>query len=105
MAFTLLDYSFDVSKRLSNQHACRWDLVENPKNSPYVARYCQLTKDTVVLRLYDAKEENLLAERIYFEENVALVVWTPTELLYRNSTGDVILLPPTLIDRLRAKFP
>jgi hypothetical protein len=101
----LIDYSLDVSERLSLEPACRWNLIENPSKEPYVARSCYLTKDTVILRLYDLKEENLLAERVYSEPNVVLVAWTPSELLYRNSMGDGILLPPILIDRLRAKLP
>lgn len=101
----LIDYSLDVGERLSLEPACRWNLIENPSKEPYVARSCYLTKDTVILRLYDLKEENLLAERVYSEPNVVLVAWTPNELLYRNSMGDEILLPPTLIDRLRAKLP
>jgi hypothetical protein len=105
IVFVLLDYSLDVSKRLSREPACTWDLVENLENEPYVARYCHLTKDTVMVRLYDAKEEDVLAERMYFEQNMAKIYWTPDGLLYDTSIGGVISLPPTLIDRLRAKLP
>ncbi len=101
----LLDYSLDVSKRMSRGPACQWNIVPNPGNEPYVARYCHLTKDTVVLRLYDAKEEQLLAERMYFEQNIASVFWTHDALIYTTRTDDVISLPPTLLDRLRAKLP
>lgn len=103
--FVLLDYSLDVSKRLSREPACTWDLVDNPKNKPYVARYCHLTKDTVVLRLYDAREETLLAERMYFKQNIASIIWTSDGLLYDTWMGGVIPLPPTFIDHVRAKLP
>ncbi len=101
----LLDYSLDVSKRRSLGSVCRWNVAPNPENFPYVARYCYLTKDIVLLRLYDAQGRELLAERMYLEPNVALIVWTSDELLYRNSAGDTISLPPTIIDRLRARLP
>jgi hypothetical protein len=101
----LLDYSLDVSKRLSLEPTCIWDAVDTPKKLPYVVRYCHLTKDTVVLRIYDAKEKELLAERMYFEQDMARIYWVPRGLLYDSSMSGVIPLPPTFIDRLRAKLP
>jgi hypothetical protein len=101
----LLDYSLDVSKRQSRGGDCVWDLVEKEKNFPYVARYCYLTKNTAMLRLYDDKEEVLLAERMFFEMDYVMLNWTGDKLIYSNSEFDFISLPPTWIDRLRAKLP
>ena len=104
-AMLLLDYSLDVSKRLSRGAVCQWNVVPNPENLPYVARYCHLNKDTALLRLYDAKGKELLAERMYFEQDMARIFWTHDELIYTTSTDEVLSLPPTMLDRLLAKLP
>lgn len=101
----LIDYSLDVSKRRSRGPGCVWSLVEKEKIFPYAARYCHLTKDTAILRLYDANGDVLLAERMYFESNYVKVNWIGDRLIYSNSEFDFISLPPTFIDRLRAKLP
>lgn len=101
----LLDYSLDISKRVAREPACIWDLVENPRHISYVARWCKLTKDTTLLRLYDPKEETLLAERMFFELDASLFWWTVDELGYDIQREYVIKLPPTWIDRFRTKLP
>lgn len=100
-----LDCSLHVSKRVSRGSACEWNLVENPENFPYVARYCHPTKDTMILKLYDADEKNLLAARMYFEQDMARIYWIPNEFLYDTGMGGSIPLPPTFIDRVSAKLP
>lgn len=101
----LLDYSLDVSKRLSREPACKWNIVPNPENLPYVARWCKLTKDTALLQLYAPGEKTLLAERMFIELDAPLLWWTPDKLGYDVQMGHSIKLPPTLIDRVRARLP
>ena len=73
---------------------------------PYVARYCYLTKDTVLLRLYAANADQVLAERMFFHLDRPTFYWEPDEFGYATSPdGGVISLPPTLLDRLRARLP
>jgi len=98
-------YAFDVHKRQTRGVACVWEAVPSPDNSPYQARYCYLTKDTALLRLYDVKGKQLLAERMYFNLDLPRLYWSTDALLYDTSTGDSIPLPPTLLDRLCAKLP
>ena len=101
----LIDYVLDVSKRRSRGADCAWSSIEKEENFLYVARYCHLTKDTALLRLYDADGDALLAERMYFESNHVKVNWIGNKLIYSNSESDFISLPPTFLDRLRAKLP
>lgn len=72
---------------------------------PYLARYCYLSKDTVLLRLYGANGEQLLAERMFFELDFLRLYWRSDTLNYDTETGGSIPLPPTILDRFRAKLP
>jgi hypothetical protein len=104
-AIYFCSYAFDVHKRQTRGATCVWKAVPNPDNSPYQARYCYLTKDTGLLRLYDVKGKQLLAERMYFNLDLPRLYWSPDALSYDTSTGESIPLPPTLLDRLRARLP
>ena len=92
--------------RLARVPNCQWDAVPNPDNAPYSARWCKLAKDTVLLRLYDAKEQHLLAERSFFQMDHPNFYWRADAFGYdTRPDGGLIWLPPSLIDRLRAKLP
>ena len=101
----LCGYAFDVNKRTTRVQGCRWNLVDDPTAKPYSARWCKLTKDTVLLRLYDTNGL-LLAERMFFELDRPNFYWKDDALGYSTPPdGGVITLPPTVLDRLRAKLP
>lgn len=106
MVVLLIDYSLDVSKRLSMEPACIWDPVDNPDHVPYVARYCILARNTILFRLYDASGKQLLAERTYFQMDRPNISWAPGKIWYDTASDDMyVRLPPTMLDFLRAKLP
>jgi hypothetical protein len=86
---------------------CNWNAVENPDRAPYSARFCYLTKDTVLLRLYDVKGEQLLAERTFINIDRPNFVFDREELIYDTSSRDdgKILLPPNIVDQWLARLP
>ena len=64
------------------------------------------SKDTVLLKLYAANAGQVLAERMFFHLDRPTFYWEPDEFGYATSPdGGVISLPPTLLDRLRARLP
>jgi hypothetical protein len=101
----LTNYAIDANLRMTRGVDCVWDPIPNPKDSPCYANFCYLTKDTVVLRVFDAKDDELLAERTYRNSDLGRFYWKSDALRYDTFTGDSIALPPTLLDRLLAKFP
>ncbi len=102
----LCSYGSDAYTRYSRMPDCVWKVAPNPGNRPYAVRFCYLTKDTAVVRVYDLSEKHLLAERTFFELDRPRFYWTPEALGYSNERyGGLISIPPTLIDRLRAKLP
>ncbi len=65
-----------------------------------------MTKDTILFRLYDATAQQLLAERTYFQLDGPLIGWAPDRIWYDTYPDDMyVSLPPTWMDRLRAKLP
>jgi len=102
----LCNYVIDARMRISRQPACQWQSVPVPDDRPYSARWCKLTKDTVLTRLYDHSGTQLLAERTYPQLGTPFVAWAPDRLWYDTYPDDsFIALPPSLIDRLRASLP
>jgi hypothetical protein len=100
-------YLSDAHTRATKAPACEWNAVPSPNNAPYLARFCYLDKETVLLRLYDAEGKALLAERSLFELDRPRFHWESDALGYndRKYDGGEIALPPTLLERLRAKLP
>lgn len=85
---------------------CVWNVVPSPGDRPYAVRFCYLMKDTAVVRVYDITGRDVLAERMFFELDRARFYWTPEALGYSNERyGGLISIPPTWVDRLRAKLP
>lgn len=102
----LCTYVSDAHTRVTRAPDCRWRTVASPDRSDYSARYCILTKETVLLRVYDAAGGRLLAERAFWHPDWPHFFWRSHELGYdAYPDGGAITLPPTLLDHLRAKLP
>ena len=101
----LINYAIDANKRMTRGVDCTWDPIPNPTDSPYYANFCYLTKDTIVLRLFDAHDGRLLAERTYRNADLGRFYWREDLLRYDTLTCDSIPLPPTLFDRWLARLP
>jgi len=102
----LCSYVIDARTRATRAPDCQWNTAPNPDDAPYSARWCKLTKDTVLLRLYDSKEQHLLVERAYFHLDRPFVFLKRNELIFDTYPDDAfIALPPSLFERLRAKLP
>lgn len=109
----LCDYLIDARMRMTKAPGCEWDLVPNPNNLPYdaaySARFCYLVRGTFLVQVHRGVDE-LVAERTYLYPDLASVYWESDGLGYvyddvgRDAAG-FIEIPPTLIDRLRAKLP
>jgi hypothetical protein len=100
-------YVLDAHQRTTRLSGCNWNVVENPDRAPYSARFCYLTKDTVLLRLYDVKGKQLLAERTFINIDHPNFVFDREELIYDTSSrdGGKILLPPNIVDQWLARLP
>ncbi|HSU20790.1 MAG TPA: hypothetical protein VLK60_02760 [Variovorax sp.] len=102
----LCGYALDAHERKTKEPACQWIDVPSRNAVPYVARYCYLNKETVLLRLYAAGGRQVLAERMFFELDQPNFYWKADALGYSTlSDGGFISLPPTLLDGLRARLP
>jgi hypothetical protein len=102
----LCNYGSDAYTRYSRMSGCVWNTVPTPDDRPYAVRFCYLTKDVALVRVYDISGRELLAERTFFELDRARFYWTPRAFGYSNERyGGLISIPPTLVDRLRAKLP
>lgn len=102
----LCGYAVDVHERKTKEPACQWIAVPSRDAVPYAARYCYLNKETVLLRLYAAGGRQVLAERMFFELDQPNFYWKADALGYSTlSDGGFIALPPTVLDRLRARLP
>lgn len=101
----LCSYVIDAHKRTTKAPGCQWNAVPNPGKSPYSARFCYLTKEAVLLRVYDETGQ-LVAERPYTYSDLARFYWEPNGLGYiSDDRGSFVELPPGFIERLRAKLP
>ena len=111
-------YANDVHTRMIKGSTCQWHPVKDrfalPDDPPppYSARYCYVEKYTILLQLFDADDRHLLAERMYRYLDAGSFFWDTDEqgraksLIYDTSDdGGEIAVPPTLLDRLRAKLP
>ena len=111
-------YANDVHTRKTRVPTCEWEPIESLYDPPYASppysgRFCYLVRGTILLQLYDASDQHLLAERMYsypYYERPSFF-WRvdaqrrPSALGYDTTINDEISLPPTLLDRLRAKLP
>jgi hypothetical protein len=85
-------------------HEC---VKKESRYGPYIGEYCYLPyRDGMLFRLYDAKTNRLLAERGYSDIEPRIVF--SEDVVYYNmsaSPEEYVSLPPTWLDRLRAKLP
>jgi hypothetical protein len=102
-----LNYACDVGLR-SKAHECH---IEKSKKDGglYDAELCYLTGNsdgyTMRLRLYSSKDGSLLAERTFTDLDPELV-WSREWIGYNVNGGDAYVpLPPSWLDRMRAKLP
>lgn len=104
--FQLSDYLIDARKRATRSPTCQWNTVPDAGSASYSARWCMLTKDTALIQLYDADGRRLIADRTYFQLGTPNVGWAHDRIWYDTYPEDAyIALPPSLLDRLRAKLP
>jgi len=102
-----LSYACDVGLR-SKAHECHTE--ESKKDGGlYNAELCYLTGSsdgyTMRLRLYSSKDGSLLAERTFTDLDPELV-WSREWIGYNINGGDAYVpLPPSWMDRMRAKLP
>lgn len=80
---------------------------ETSLSGDYLVEYAYLPRDEILLRLYDARSKNLLAERRYDYQDRIRLVWTKNSLIYDTSAdGDngEIKLPPGFWDKFKANY-
>ena len=101
------DYLLDARLRARTIPQCHWTNDSPlPDPFPYLARWCFLTKDVVMLRLYDEQGKTLLAERMFSYSDFPRIYWKSTKLGYQTLTSDdEIALPPSRLDRWRTRLP
>lgn len=98
-------YLIDARLRHAAVPSCEWHSVPKPATVSYRARYCWLSKEALLLRLYD-EDDQLVAERAYRHFDLPRFFWNAQGLRYVPDEGeDLIEIPPTFLDRLRARFP
>lgn len=101
-----LGYAMDARTRMTE---CIWERsFSNEDGGLYTAEYCNLKLDKVLLRVYRTSDSTLLAERTYRYLDAPKVTWTKDRLVfdtYENGDGGSVPLPPTLLDRTRARLP
>ncbi|WP_458761927.1 hypothetical protein [Cupriavidus basilensis] len=83
---------------------------ERSPTGQYIGEACFLPREYGALfRLYEARTGELLAERTYIEpEPHKNVIWNPIFVQYdlgATENNGVVDLPPTWLDRVRAKLP
>jgi hypothetical protein len=99
-----LKYAIDARGR-SNASGCAKQF-SSADGGLYLTEHCFLSGDKTLLRVYRAKDGTLLAERTYPELDTPELVWSKDEVYDRFGPEDVAIpLPPSLLDRLRAKLP
>jgi hypothetical protein len=106
VAVFALRYQADARER-ANAHISG-ESISDEDGGPYIARYAYLGNREVLLRVYRRSDMSLIAERTYSELDEVKLAWTTDELIYDTSAFDgkgYIDLPPTLLDRILAKFP
>ena len=82
---------------------------ERDTNGKYIAERCMLRPEFwAVFRLYDAQTGELLVERNYDDPLMSAPIWEDNRIAYDLSAKDgegFVMLPPSWLDRLRAKLP
>ncbi|WP_211443215.1 hypothetical protein [Collimonas humicola] len=104
-----LNYACDVERR-STARSCRTE-ISDADGGLYTAELCFIDGPgndfNIRLRLYSNRDGNLLAERTYTHPERKLTWAIGGERLVYNTAGNggSISLPPSWMDRMRAKLP
>ena len=96
-------YAFFVRSRIY-ANECRKEVDDLRR---YIGEVCYLPyRDGALFRLYDAKTNKLVAERTY-SDIYPQMLFDGDRVYYHLgvSPEEYVPLPPTLLDRLRAKLP
>ena len=102
----LVNYAIEAQVRAKSVPSCRWRPVENSGEPTYSARYCRLDKETVLLQIYGAAGGKPVAERSFQHSDAPNFFWKDGGLIYdAYPDGDTVRLPPTFIDKLKARLP
>jgi hypothetical protein len=104
VAGTAWKYQSDVRMRAKAQ-ACTHELSPDD-GGRYRAEQCSLGGYVMLLRVYEARTGQLLAERTYSVVDTPELIWTSRGVFDRFGPEEMVVrLPPTLLDRVRASMP
>ena len=103
----LVDYAMDAHTRAEWLPKCQWEDFKPVRYPhPYLARWCFVKREMIVVRLFDETGQKLLAERTFEYPTFPRMYWQQDEFGFLTSSGaGGISLPPTLLDRLRLSLP
>lgn len=93
-----------AARHRAHAHECERKVS---RGDSYIGEICYLPyRDGTLFRLYDARSNDLIAERTY-SDIYPKMVFGDDRVYYSMSAGTeaYVLLPPTWLDRLRAKLP
>lgn len=88
-------------------HNCR-HLPAVDASARYAAEYCYLRQDRLLLRIYDARRDGVLARRTFTSVEPVRLSWDGQALVYDAAAPGAkgrLLLPPTMRDKLLARLP
>lgn len=101
VAVMVLLYGLDVRARHGATEC------ERVTSGNYIGEVCYIPREYGALfRLYESKSGRLLAERTYYDPEPPHMFWHSDYVHYDITDEDgYVRLPPTWLDRLRAKLP
>lgn len=106
IAINLIVYLSEADTRHERMSSCEWSSIKSNEPIAYSARWCKLTKDTVILRLYELDENRLVVERSFPHFDGPHFFWDAEGIGYDSQDGgDVVSLPPAVYERFRARLP
>jgi len=102
-AWLIADYLWLAQLR-PTAHGCHSDVSDNGE---YVATRCLLNAGQDYLRLYESRTGRLIADRTYSCDPADPKLIVLDHIVFDGCAHDdsAIKLPPSLLDRLRAKLP
>ena len=101
-------YAQDAHKR---SFAKTWEQQSSTADGgKYVARHSYIGRDYIVLRIYRAADNQLLAERTYHHPLPFWLIWSKGQVIYSTNDSSLfydggIALPPTQTDNILSMFP
>jgi hypothetical protein len=99
-----LGYVWDLFLRIDVKN-CEVEMSEQD-GGLYIAELCYVNSYAKRLRLYSSRDGTLLAERTFSTYRDSTLTWWDGRLNYdSNGNAAFISLPPSWMDRMRAKLP